>query len=164
MRPLRWASQEPTNVATVSLFAAPRDGEASLWSAYDIAPVGLLGPRERCGNFAIRNPQGRRGLALVSVWHPSAGPPRSPRTWREFRSSQPLPGWRGLILICVWHHSVEPPRNHRSWRQLRSSQPPGAARPHSDLRMTLLRWTPQGPANVATVSQFAAPRNGEASF
>ena len=67
MTPLRWASQEPTNVATVSLFAAPRDGEASFWSAYDIAPVGLLGTREHCGNFVIRNPQGLRGLTLVSV-------------------------------------------------------------------------------------------------
>ena len=67
MRPLRWASQEPTNVAAVSLLAAPRDGEASLRFAYDIAPVGLLGTRERCGNFAIRNLQGRRGFTLLSV-------------------------------------------------------------------------------------------------
>ena len=42
-------------------------------------------------------------------------------------------------------------------RQFRSSQPPGAARPHSDLRITSLRWTRQEPTNVATVSQFAAP-------
>ena len=67
MRPLRWASQEPTNVATVSLLAAPMDGEACLWFAYGIAPVGLLGTREPCGNFAIRNLQGRRGFTLVSV-------------------------------------------------------------------------------------------------
>ena len=66
-RPLRWASQEPTNVATVSLLAAPMDGEACLWFAYGIAPVGLLGTREPCGNFAIRNLQGRRGFTLVSV-------------------------------------------------------------------------------------------------
>ena len=29
MAPVRWASQEPAKVATVSQFAAPRDGEAS---------------------------------------------------------------------------------------------------------------------------------------
>ena len=54
--------------------------------------------------------------------------------WREFRSSQPLQGWRGLILICC------------------------------DLRMTPLLWTPPGPTSVATVSQFAAPWDGEASL
>ena len=85
-------------MATISLFAAPRDGEASFWSAYDIALVGLLGTREHCGNFAIRSPQGRRGPTLVSV-----------------------------IL-------------------------------------TPLRWAPQQPTKVATVSQFAAPRDGEASL
>ena len=55
-------------------------------------------------------------------------------------------------------------RNPRNWRQLRSSQPPGTARPHSNMRMALLRWTPRGLTNVATVSLFAAPRDGEASF
>ena len=54
-------------MATVSLLAAPMDGEACLWFAYGIAPVGLLGTREPCGNFAIRNLQGRRGFTLVSV-------------------------------------------------------------------------------------------------
>ena len=85
-------------MATVSLFAAPRDGKASFWSAYDTAPVGLLGTREHCGNFAIRSPQGRRGPTLV-----------------------------GVIL-------------------------------------TPLRWAPQQPTKVATVSHFAAPRDGEASL
>ena len=66
--------------------------------------------------------------------------------------------------MCVWHHSVGPPRSHRNQRQFRSSQPSGAATPHSDLRMTPLRWTTLGPTNVAAVSQFAAPIDSEAFF
>ena len=66
--------------------------------------------------------------------------------------------------LRVRHHPAGPPRSHRKWRQFRISQPPGTARPHAHLRMTPLRWTPQGPTNVATVSQFAAHRDGEASF
>ena len=56
------------------------------------------------------------------------------------------------------------PRSPRKWRQFRTSQPPGTARPHSDLRMTSLRWTRQQPPQVATVSLLAAPRDGEVSF
>ena len=41
MTPFRWAPQEPTKVATVSQFAAPRDGEASLWSACGSSPLDL---------------------------------------------------------------------------------------------------------------------------
>ena len=55
-------------------------------------------------------------------------------------------------------------RSPRNWRQLRISQPPGTARPHADMRMAPLRWTNHGPTNVATVSQFAANRDGEVSF
>ena len=50
------------------------------------------------------------------------------------------------------------------WRQFRSSQPSGTARLHSGLRMARFRWGPQEPTNVETISQFAAPRGGEASF
>ena len=109
MTPFRWAPQEPTKVATISQFAAPKDGEAS---------------------FAVRGPQGRRGL----------------------------------ILICVWQHSAGLPRSHRNQRQFRSSQPPGTGKFLLGLHMTPTRWTCQEPTNVAAVSQFAAPRDGEASF
>ena len=96
-------------MASVSQFAAPKDGEAS---------------------FAVRGPQGRRGL----------------------------------ILICVWHQSAGPPRSHRNQRQFCSSQPPGTGRFLSGLHMTPTRWIPQEPTHVAAVSQFAGPRDGEASF
>ena len=99
--PLRWTSQEPSNVAAVSQFAAPRDGEASFWFAYDTTSLVLPGAPERGDSFAIRSPQGRRGLILICVSRYSAGPARSPRTWRQFRTSQPPQGRRGLILICV---------------------------------------------------------------
>ena len=65
------------------------------------------------------------------------------------------PKGRGaLFLVCALHHPARPPR----------TQPSGTARPHSGLRMTPFRWAPQEPTKVATVSQFAAPRDGEASF
>ena len=38
MTPFRRDPQKPTKVATVSQFAAPRDGEASFWPAYDTTP------------------------------------------------------------------------------------------------------------------------------
>ena len=57
-----------------------------------------------------------------------------------------------------------PPRSPRRWRQFRSSQPPGPSRPHSDLRVTSLRWTRQQPPKVVMVSLRAAPRDGEVSF
>ena len=65
--PLRWASQEPPKPATVSQFAAPRDGEVSFWFAYDTTPLDLPGALERCGSFAVRSPQGRRSLILVCI-------------------------------------------------------------------------------------------------
>ena len=73
-------------------------------------------------------------------------------------------GRRGLILICVWQHSAGLPRSHRNQRQFRSSQPPGTGKFLLGLHMTPTRWTCQEPTNVAAVSQFAAPRDGEASF
>ena len=159
--PPRWTSQEPIHVAAVSQFAAPMDGEASFGSA--------------CGTFPL-------------------GPPRIPRKWRQFRTSQPpgtarprsglrmtplLPGVpesgvsfairspqgrRGLLLVCVCHHSTGPPKSPRKWRLFRSSQLPRTAMLHSGLCITPPRWASQEPPNVATVSLFAAPRGGEASF
>ena len=49
----------------------------------------------------IAAPQGRRGLTVIPVGHPSAGPPRSPRKWRQLRSSQPPKGRGTLFLICT---------------------------------------------------------------
>ena len=117
-------------MATASLFAAPRDGEASCRYAYGTTPLDPPGAHERGDGFAVRGPRGRRGL----------------------------------ILICVWHHSAGPPRSHRNQRQFRSSQPPGTGRFLSGLHMTPTRWIPQEPTHVAAVSQFAGPRDGEASF
>ena len=63
--PLRWASQEPTKVVTVSQFAASRAGEASFWFASAAAALGLPGAPERGVSFAVRAPQGRGGHILV---------------------------------------------------------------------------------------------------
>ena len=163
MMPFRWASQAPTKVATVSLLSAPREGEASSWSTYDAAPLGLPGTRERCGSFAVRNPQGRRGFILVSVRHHSDGPPGAHERGdsSQFAASQ---GRRGFIVVDVWQQSAEPPRSPRKWRQFRSSRPPGTARPPSGLRLTPPHLASQEPPKLATASQFAAPRDGKASF
>ena len=87
--PLCWASQEPPKPATVSQFAAPRDGEVSFWFAYDTTSLVLPGAPERGDSFAVRSPQGRRGLILICVSRHSAWSLRSPRKWRQFRSSRP---------------------------------------------------------------------------
>ena len=39
--------------------------------------------------------------------------------------------------------------------------PPGMERSNLNPRETSLRWTPQQPSKVATVSQIAAPKDGE---
>ena len=118
-------------MVTVSQFAAPRGGEASLWSACGSSPLGLPGAYESGGSFAVRTPQGRRGL----------------------------------ILICVWHHSARwTSQEPTELATVSQRQTPGAATPHSDLRIKLLRWASEEPTKVATVSQFAAPKDGEDSF
>ena len=53
-------------------------------------------------------------------------------------------------------YGTTPPTKARKWRQFRRSQPAGTARSHSDLS--------QEPMKTATVSQFAAPLGGQASF
>ena len=87
--PLSWTFEDSTKSATVSQFAYLRDGEASICFEYDTTPRGLPEAHEKGDNFAVRSPQGRRGFILVCVWHHPAGPPRNPRSWRQFRSSQP---------------------------------------------------------------------------
>ena len=89
MTPLRWASQEPPKVASVSQFAAPRDGDASFWFVCNATPPGLRGAPERGDSFAVCSPQGRRRLILICVSRHSAWSPRTPRKWRRFRSSRP---------------------------------------------------------------------------
>eukprot|EP00959_Pyramimonas_sp_CCMP1952_P124751 2608353-Pyramimonas_sp.AAC.1 len=55
---LRWASQKPTTVATVSQIAVLRGGGVSWRSAYDVTPLGLPGANECGDSFADRRPQG----------------------------------------------------------------------------------------------------------
>ena len=89
MTPLRWASQEPPKAASVSQFAAPRDGDASFWLVYNATSPGLPGAPERGDSFAVRSPQGRRRLILICISRYSAWSPRSLRKWRVFRSLRP---------------------------------------------------------------------------
>ena len=88
------------------------------------------------------------------------GLPGAPESGDSFAFRSPQ-GRRGLMPICVWHHSAGPTGGPRTWRRFRSSQPPRTARPHSDVIEPPLWWDSQEPA---TVSQFAAPRDGEVSF
>ena len=75
----RWASQDATL----------RDSDASFWFVCNATPPGLPGAPERGDSFAVRSPQGRRRLILICVSRHSAWSPRSPRKWRQFRSSRP---------------------------------------------------------------------------
>ena len=84
-------------MASVSQFAAPRDGEASFWFAYDTTPLGLTGAHEEGDSFAVRSPQGRRGLILLGLrMTPLLWASRSRRMWSRFRSSQPPGTWSPL--------------------------------------------------------------------
>merc|ERR1712023_40636 len=113
---LRGTSQEPTKVATVSHFAAPREP---------------------------------RGIG----YHPdSAGPPRSPRKWRQFHTSQP-PGSREVSATTPTPR--DRPGAHGNGDSFTLRSPQGAARYRLPPR---LRGTSQEPTKVATVSHFAAPR------
>ena len=108
--------------------------------------------------------QGRRGLMVVPVRRQSAGPPRNPRKWRQFRRSQPLRDGEassGPRKTSLRWTSQEPTKV-ATVSQI--AAPQGAARSHCDLRKTYLRWTPQEPAKVATVAQIAAPPQGTASY
>ena len=89
---LRWASQEPTKVATVAQIAAPQ-GTASYscdlrmtylrWASQEPTKVATVAQ--------IAAPRGRRGPTVIPVKRHSARPPSSLRTWRQFRRSQPPP-------------------------------------------------------------------------
>ena len=53
MTPPRWTSQEPSNVSAVSEFAAPREGKASFWFAFDTIPLGPPEAHETGDSFAV---------------------------------------------------------------------------------------------------------------
>ena len=88
-------------MAAVSQFAAPRDGEASLWSACGSSPLGLPGARESGDSFAVRSPPGTA--------RPHCDLRRTPLRWTSqvptklaTVSQDVTPqGRRGLTLICV---------------------------------------------------------------
>ena len=79
-------------MASVSQFAAPRDGDASFWFVCNATPPGLPGAPERGDSFAVRSPQGRRRLILICVSRHSAGPASSPRKWRRLLLAAPRDG------------------------------------------------------------------------
>ena len=58
----------------------------------DVPPLDLPGAHESGDNFADRSPPGTARPPRIPVGHPSAGPPRSQRNWRQFRRSQRPPG------------------------------------------------------------------------
>ena len=65
---LRWTSQEPTNVTSVSQVATPRDGDASFCFACGATPpAGPPRTHETGDRFAAADPQGRRRLILICV-------------------------------------------------------------------------------------------------
>ena len=62
MTSLRWATQQPSKVATVSQIAAPEDGEVKSESAWGPTPLATPAALESGDSFADRSPQGWRGL------------------------------------------------------------------------------------------------------
>ena len=53
---------------------------------------------------------------------------------------------------------LDPPTALESGDSFADRSPTGMARSNLNLRSTSLRWTPQQPSNVATVSRIAAPQ------
>ena len=53
---------------------------------------------------------------------------------------------------------------HERGNSFADRRPPKDGEAPSGPRKTSLRWAPQEPTKLATVSQFAAPGDGEASF
>ena len=107
-------------MATVSQFAAPRDGEASLWSACGSSPLDLpatklatvsqfAAPRDGEASFWFSDDTTPLGLPGAHESGDSSGA-RSPQ------------GERGLFLIWVRRHSAGPPSSLRNWQQFPSSQ------------------------------------------
>ena len=147
---LRWTSQEPTNVTSVPSSQPP--GTARPHYVLRVAPL----------RWTSQEPP--KSATVSQRQTPGEATPHSDlrtATVSQFAAPQ---GQRGLILICVWRHAAGPPRSPRTWRQLRSSQ----ARKDGEASLRSACGTiprgPQEPTKPATASQFAAPRDGEASF
>ena len=66
-----------------------------------------------------------------------------------------------LSLIPAHPPCAGPPRSPRKWHKHRSSQTSVMARHRSDPHRAAIRWAPQDPAKLATVSQLATPNDGK---
>ena len=120
--------------------------------------LGVLG-----SHHAPQDPPGRlQDAAKRPPQAPERPPERPPRGPAEAsKRAQPCAAAcraeRGhLFTYCAPRGSADVSLAVRS--------PPGRARFHSDPRRTSRHWATQKPTRVATVSQFAAPMDGEASF
>ena len=87
-------------MASVSQFAAPRDGEASFWFAYDTTPLGLPGTPEAASVSQFAAP--RDGDASFwSVYNATPpGLPGAPERGDCFAVRSPK-ARQGLLLVCA---------------------------------------------------------------
>ena len=93
------------------------------------------------------------------IWVVSLGPPTSnTRKWRPFRRSQPHKD--GEVQSDSKYDVIPlgPPAGFESGDSFTDRSPPGMARSNLSPRRASLRWPPQQPSKVATVSQIAAPQ------
>ena len=97
---------------------------------------------------------------------PAGGNGRSKRTttrrqWRkrrQFRGSQPPNDDEVSSESGYDVTALGPPEPLERGESFADRSPPGMARSNLSLGMTPLRWAPQQPPKVATVSQIAAPQ------
>ena len=93
----RWTAREPRNVATVSQFAAPSDGEV----LFDLNRTSFRWTSQEPTNAArvsqLADHSGGEVSSDVDRQH-SAGPRRSPRTWRQSRCSHPSATARSHLI------------------------------------------------------------------
>ena len=110
------SSQEPPNLATASLSAAPRRGKASYGSAHDATPLGQCRNSQPPGtarpHYVLRMPPPRWGSqepTKVASVSQSAAP-RGPPDWHQTAQKGP---WRG----ARWPRDQRLPQECPRWAQ-----------------------------------------------
>ena len=157
--PLRWTSQEPTNVATASQIATPQGRRGLVVICVGHPSAGPPRSPRKWRQLLRSRPPGTvrsHGDPRKTPFRWTSQEPTKVATVSQIAAPQ---GRRGLVVIPLGCPSAGPPTSPRTWRQLRRSQPPqGTASYNCYPQKTYLRWTSQEPTNVATVSQIATPQ------
>ena len=138
---------------SVLQFAAPRDGEAAFWSAYGISALGLPG-RPECGDcFAVHSPHGE-----ACFWSAYDTTPLGLPGARERCGCFAVRNTQGRRSFTI---PLGSPEAYESGVNFAIRGPPGR---RGRILACVWHHSSQESPKVPSVSQFAVPRDGEASF